>query len=275
MNFYYFLFLLILLISFYFFIKEDTLGLRKYFNKQFLKLQEDKVLEMHMTRQRNDRLRYIQKELNILSKLKNSEEFLDNVIVDPEYMPDEKPDSIVVVEEWEVPIKPYISPSRQNFLDEMAAEMERRRLEMLADDFRERALIAMMDGVLEVRWEDEIKKNPPLPECLISEKDPKDYDDVDLKAIAQYEQKMKFLNSERDRYRLMLEQEQIKLSHTLDDQIMKFNYKIGELSLKKMKIEFAINCEKMKALKNSYYNIRRVYNSRMELVLKSVTIDNS
>jgi hypothetical protein len=38
---------------------------------------------------------------------------------------------------------------------------------LLADDFRERALMAMMNGVLEVQWEDELRKELPLPKCMI------------------------------------------------------------------------------------------------------------
>lgn len=43
-------------------------------------------------------------------------------------------------------------------MDQKAAEEERLRLLQLSDDFRQRALMKMMYGVLEVLWEDEIKK---------------------------------------------------------------------------------------------------------------------
>lgn len=64
-------------------------------------------------------------------------------------------------------ITPYISPSQQAVLDAIAAEEERLRLLLLADDFRERALMAMMNGVLEVRWEDELRKDVPKPKCMV------------------------------------------------------------------------------------------------------------
>lgn len=38
---------------------------------------------------------------------------------------------------------------------------------MLADDFRDRALMTMMDGVLEHKWEDEIKKPVWKPSCMV------------------------------------------------------------------------------------------------------------
>lgn len=63
---------------------------------------------------------------------------------------------------------PYVSPSEQDLLDKRAAEEERIRQLLAADNFRELALIDMMDGMLEVRWEDELKKDIPEPKCMVS-----------------------------------------------------------------------------------------------------------
>jgi len=35
------------------------------------------------------------------------------------------------------------------------------------DNFKQRALMIMMDGVLEKRWEDELKKDVPKPQCMV------------------------------------------------------------------------------------------------------------
>lgn len=131
-------------------------------------MEEVKSHDMKLVLTRNERLRKIQDEINILSELRKSTEFSNEIIVDPEYCYDERPGTIVEVEQHEVPVLPYISPSMQKELDAQAAERERIRLEKLADDFKERALMAMMDGVLEKLWEDEIKKTPPPPECIVS-----------------------------------------------------------------------------------------------------------
>lgn len=48
-------------------------------------------------------------------------------------------------------------------------EEERLRQLLMADDFKEKALINMMDGVLEKLWEDEIKKDIPKPKCMVSQ----------------------------------------------------------------------------------------------------------
>lgn len=60
------------------------------------------------------------------------------------------------------------------------------------------------------------------------EKDPEDYSEADLKAIKEYEEKCKFLASERERYRKMLEIEYKKLENTI--QVNFFWLKLGKLT---------------------------------------------
>jgi hypothetical protein len=69
---------------------------------------------------------------------------------------------------FQVAITPYISGSQQEISDKSAANAETHCLAELPDNFHEKALITMMDGVLEVRWEDEIKKDIPKPKCVVS-----------------------------------------------------------------------------------------------------------
>lgn len=128
----------------------------------------------------------------------------------------------------EVTAKPYVSPSQQELLDKQAAEEERIKLLLLADDFRERALMAMMDGVLEVRWEDTIKIDVPKPACML-EKKPEDYTSEDISAVKQYEKDVQFLTEERERYNRMLEAEYGRVMELLNDGIDKFNGKLIEL----------------------------------------------
>lgn len=116
----------------------------------------------------NKRLRHIQNELKVLAELKNMKFTLAEKIEDPRFDPEEQPEAAIMhVDDYEVPVEPYVSPSRQKILDAIAAEKERLRLELMADDFRDRALMYMMDGVLEHRWEDEIKKPVWKPSCMV------------------------------------------------------------------------------------------------------------
>lgn len=58
---------------------------------------EMKRIEMNLVQQRHDRLRYIQDELNILEKLKHTGVVHTDELIDPEYKPDEQPETIVKV----------------------------------------------------------------------------------------------------------------------------------------------------------------------------------
>lgn len=128
----------------------------------------------------------------------------------------------------EIKAKPYISPSHMEMLMKQAAEEERIRKLLLADDFRERALMAMMDGVLEVRWEDIIKIDVPKPPCMLAKK-PEDYTSEDILAVKQYEKDVQFLNEERERYHRMLDAEYSKVMEQLRDGIDRFNGKLNDL----------------------------------------------
>lgn len=136
--------------------------LKTYFNNKFDALHALKVREIHNIKEKYARLRHIISEVNFFSILK-----ININISDPEWKQKEIPEMIVTVQDKEVGIAPYISPSMQARLDAKAAEEERIRLLLLADDFRERALMVMMNGVLEVRWEDELKKDVPIPKCMV------------------------------------------------------------------------------------------------------------
>ncbi|XP_055684222.1 cilia- and flagella-associated protein 43 [Lutzomyia longipalpis] len=242
----------------------DALALREFFNKHFCELQERKEQEMQIVKERNNRLREIQSELNILSQLLGTNVVYEDDIIDPEYTPDEKPHTIVQVTDEEVPVEPYISPSMQELIEREAYEAEQKRLALMADDFRERALQHMMDGVLEIRWEDEIKKKPNVPAAVQTKKDLREYDEHDWRAVREYEEKLNFLDSEREKYRDQLLSEKQHLQETLDRQIYNFNKKLAELAKLKVKVQMAINQEDMKILRNSMYNYRRIQFTRQE-----------
>jgi hypothetical protein len=69
---------------------------------------------------------------------------------------------------FQVGVTQNISPSQQEVLDRLATEAEAHHLAEMTNNFHEQALMQMMDGVLEVHWEDEIKKDIPKPKCMVS-----------------------------------------------------------------------------------------------------------
>lgn len=52
-------------------------------------------------------------------------------------------------------------------IDANLGKKEQNKQLLVVDNFRQRALIDMMDGVLEKRWEDELKKDVPKPQCMV------------------------------------------------------------------------------------------------------------
>ncbi|XP_043259682.1 cilia- and flagella-associated protein 43-like [Colletes gigas] len=217
------------------FLMRDCEELRTYFNKSFDEVYAMKEREMNVIQERIEKIRHINSELNVMFKRS-----VPHVPPNPEWHWQERPESIITVQDHEVDVKPYVSPSQQELLDKQAAEEERIRLLMLADDFRERALMAMMDGVLEIRWEDTIKIDVPKPACML-EKNPKDYTAEDIETVKQYEKDVQFLQEERERYHRMLTVEYIKVKELLQEGVDKFNGKLDELFRLKMNVESAIN----------------------------------
>ncbi|KAJ8921824.1 hypothetical protein NQ315_008456 [Exocentrus adspersus] len=221
-------------------VESDILRLKRTFNKVFNDLVQLKQREMAVIKEKNNRVRHIISEYNYFSESKISYN-----VIDPEWSQKEITEMITQVFDHELSVTPYISPSEQAVLDAKAAEEERIRLALLADDFKERALMAMMNGVLEVKWEDELKKEVPLPKCMI-EKSPETFNEEDLRSVKDYEEKVAFLNSERERYKNMLEAEFTKVTVAIRDQIRKFNQKVRDTIDYRMQIAATINQENLK-----------------------------
>ena len=234
-------------------------------------MHKTKSFQIEMIKVKNNRLRHIQTEMMALDELKGIAAEPAIKILDPDFRSDETPLSIVKVDEWEVCVAPYISPSYQKLLEAEEAAREKRRLELEADDFRDRALDMMMDGVLEHRWEDEIIKNPKLPECISKNKERDDYTEDDARDVDEYEQANLLLIIQREKYRKILYDEQKLLQNILDDEIQKFNYSLSEMALEKMKIDMAIAQEDMKLLMMTRYNFRRISYQKEEIELHHKT----
>lgn len=67
-----------------------------------------------------------------------------------------------------------------------------------------------------------------------------------MRAIRDYEEKVKFLNNERERYKKVLVNEYSKLSNTVRESIKKFNIRLADLFFQKLKVESAIQEETLK-----------------------------
>ncbi|XP_028982154.1 cilia- and flagella-associated protein 43-like [Diachasma alloeum] len=212
----------------------DSQTLKHYFNKLFNETFTLKERAMSSASQIISQIRFIDSELRLMFGSSVPE-----IPVEPHWSPEEKPESIVIARDDEVPVKPYVSPSEQDLLDKQAVDQERLRLLMLSDDFRRRALIEMMDGVLEFRWEDIIKRDIPKPDFMEA-KDPENYSKEEIVLAHKYEQQVVELEQERDRYKSFLETTYSKITKTLRETIDKFNGNLQGLFLTRMRVESAI-----------------------------------
>lgn len=199
----------------------DAIKLRDYWNRQFEEMFNIKEREMALIRERIEKIEYIDDEL-ILMFDQTVPEMTDY----PKWQLKEIPEKIITVHDREVSVKPYISPSEQEILVQKNAKMERIRLLLLADDFREKALMKMMDGVLKVRWEDIIKRDISKPVCLLKPAD--QHTKEDILAIKQYDQDVENLHQEREKYRRILEMDFAKVHGILWEGIDQFNLRLEE-----------------------------------------------
>lgn len=87
------------------------------------------------------------------------------------------------------------------------------------------------------------------------EKDPSEFNEEDLKTVRDYEEKVAFLNSERERYRNILDTDFTKTSIALRDSIRKFNNKVAKTA------EFKLLCDGCMNQENLFVNSHREINS--------------
>lgn len=231
---------------------QEVVKLKQHYNQTFNSVADLKVREMDNIKEKHARLRYIIKEFNYFSDTK-----IDFEIEDPLWTQEENADLIMTVTDDEITAVTYVSPSDTALWEAKYAEEERLRLALLADDFRDRALYMMMSGVLEVKWEDELKKEVPLPKCMI-EKRPNEYTEEDKRNIKEYEDKVIFLCNERERYKTMLEVEFNKISLSLRDSIRKFNQKLKDTVEYKMYVDSAMNQENLRVMRARLTQFERI-----------------
>lgn len=90
--------------------------------------------------------------------------------VDYEWSQYEKTELLTYVQDDEVYVKSQqVLSSEQICIDDTKNECNKQLLAY--DNFRQRALMDMMDGVLEKKWEDELKKDVLQPECMVRKTD--------------------------------------------------------------------------------------------------------
>ncbi|KAK3911323.1 Cilia- and flagella-associated protein 43 [Frankliniella fusca] len=225
-------------------LQKDIRNLQEWFNNEFKVSFHRKEKEVSTIKELHEKLRHIFQELLLTCCVEHT----DPDPVDPRWTQYEKPEMLLTVQDNEVSVEPYLSPSELVIRQQQAEEEERLRLLLLADNFRELALIKMMDGVLEVKWEDVLKKDIPKPKCMM-QKNPEEYNEDDLREIQAYESEVQTRLNERQHYRKILESDYRRVKHTLKDSLRKFEEKLLDFFNLKLRVEASCTQQTLQILR--------------------------
>ncbi|XP_036145766.1 cilia- and flagella-associated protein 43 [Monomorium pharaonis] len=222
--------------------------LKMRFNDLFDEMKYAKECVLKCAKERIDRLRYCASELKTLFGIDSILESIET----PTWNVEEIPDYIISVKDHEVFEKQSQRVELKIFDKNQKDENKSEKI----NEFYKIALEKMMDGVLELKWEDEVKKEIPVPDCLIM-KNPSKYTDEDIAAIASYESKVQTLQKEREKYKAILQADIIETKDALQRDIAAFNDKLKDLELKKIQIECAILQERLMRIRTiqTYQNM--------------------
>ncbi|XP_015275585.1 PREDICTED: cilia- and flagella-associated protein 43 [Gekko japonicus] len=222
-------------------LRDIIYNVKTAFNKEFDSVTRMKELEIARVKERNVRISQILKQLEI------QEEIWEPTLTD-----NEKPDRDLKVRDSEIKVEKYLTPVQKAKEKIMARINYKRRLAAQGDNARERGLVDMMNGVLEIKKDDILKMEippPPFaskPEALWSEDEKKIY--------KEYEKKVKELNEEREKHRKILETELRKLQSSVQETTQTFDEIVNRLFEKKVKSEMVIYQEELK-ITNLLYSL--------------------
>ncbi|XP_063718204.1 cilia- and flagella-associated protein 43-like isoform X2 [Symsagittifera roscoffensis] len=219
-------------------LKDSIHSLKNTFNKDFDEVFRGKEQEMNRINDRNARIGKILSDLNMDEQIKNVDWTLE-----------EKPEENLVVKDSEVKVERYLSPEMKARLEEEQKLEEERRLAALQDNWRERGLDQMMGGVLEIRKEDELKKDVPIPAFLAAGKAEAEYTAEEKAAKAEYDRKVAELIEEREKFYKQLEAELRKLQQSNSESENSFDEQLTQLFNKKVQVEIAVFHQELKIVR--------------------------
>lgn len=230
--------------------------LKLEFNKHFHSAQQLKQETIESVIGTNAVLNKIYDNMNIMLRLLRMEQFEVPQLSLPRLEKDEVIKSIMEVHESEVKA---INRRRKKTID-MGGK--KGRLLLWSLEFWARALIVMMDGVIEKLWEEEIKKDIPIPEFVLK-KQPHEFSLEEQRIYRAYEQAVVLLEADRHKYLGILNVNEAKTQQLKTKHILKLNQRVAELMVIKLKYDFAISQNLMRML-----NLKTINHVRDQLRIK-------
>uniref|UniRef100_A0A8C6XW02 Cilia- and flagella-associated protein 43 n=1 Tax=Naja naja TaxID=35670 RepID=A0A8C6XW02_NAJNA len=214
-------------------LRDIIYNVKSAFNKEFDSVARMKELEIARVKEKNIRI----------SEILNQLEIKEEIWV-PTLMDNEKPERALVVQESEIKVEKYLTPV-QKAKNKIMARIEcKRRLAAQGDNARERGLMDMMNGVLEIKKEDILKMEIPPPPFVSKEEAL--WNEEEKKIYKEYEKKVKELNEEREKHRKILETELRKLQGSIQESTQGFDEILNRLFDKKVHCEMVIYQEELK-----------------------------
>ncbi|XP_011179270.2 cilia- and flagella-associated protein 43 [Zeugodacus cucurbitae] len=234
--------------------------LREEFNKLFEQEKQYKEEIMNSILRTNASLTHIYNDMNIMLTLLGMKTFTPDQLSVPVLMKDEVLERIITVDDSE------IKAINRRAKKAVVSDQKRGRMLLWSIDFWIRALNTMMDGVLEKLWEEEIKKTPPEPEFM-SKRQPHEYTLDDQKLLRIYEETLRILQEDRNKYLRILNVNERKTHELKKNYIQKFNERCAQTAILKLKYDFALKHFRVRllGLKVSFYQRVNLRNSIAEL----------
>ncbi|XP_041674140.1 uncharacterized protein LOC108113827 [Drosophila eugracilis] len=224
--------------------------LKQEFNKLFHEAQQLKQDTIDSVMNTNVVLNKIYDNMNIMLRLLNMDQFQPPELTVPSLAQDEVIKRIMEVDDSEIKA---INRRKPKTIDTGG---KKGRMLLWSTEFWARALIVMMDGVLEKLWEEEIKKDIPEPEFM-QKKQPHEYNLEEQKIFRAYEEAVHLLELDRRKYLRILHENEEKTLALKANHILKLNQRVAELMIMKLKYDFALKQGQIRMLTMEQINFGR------------------
>ncbi|XP_016067689.1 PREDICTED: cilia- and flagella-associated protein 43 isoform X2 [Miniopterus natalensis] len=214
-------------------LKDIIYKVKTVFNNEFDAAYKQKEFEIARVKERNVRIQEIILDLE-----------LEESVWLPEFDDSEKPERTLVVEHGEITAPIHVPPWKKAKTELIAAPKMEQWLQAQAMNTRNRALMDMMGGVLEVRKEDILRMVIPQPAFMA--KPDAVWTEEERKQFKDYEKKVKELNEEKDKYRKSLEAELKKIQNSIQESTQNFDEYLKRLFERRVKAEMVVSQEELK-----------------------------
>ncbi|XP_040530043.1 cilia- and flagella-associated protein 43 isoform X3 [Gallus gallus] len=219
-------------------LKDIIYKVKTAFNKEFEIVAQQKEQEIARIKERNLRIREILAQLDLQVE-----------VWEPGLTCDENPEQVLTVQDSEIKVEKYLTPQEREKA-EMLTRLEMERHLASLDNERQRALNDMMGGVLEVKQEDILKIDIPPPSFISKPED--EWTAQEKKIFREYEEKVKELNEEKEKYRRTLKNELEELEASIQEMTQNFDKTVCKLFERKVNLEKVIYQEELKIVNLTY-----------------------